>query len=651
MISPLLLAAATTAAPVAAPAAKAETMSLQQSFDMASDLAAQHKCAEALVAFDRIGADPRIKPDGLPAAAIAVRKGICLADLGRREEAEASILAGLPKLEAAGESFGLDVAQAHMALGNIAYIRSDRARAADHFRASLRTLTGAARLPGLARLANAMAFDGGTAAIDTADEALRILAEAPKPDKETQATFYTLRGRALLNQGRNDEAYEDLKTALALSGGLTLRTSLAEVALRSDLATAAMLVKRKQDAQRYMAYTGAGRIGETPFTRAESMPPPPCGSETGLRPEDLAVVQFSIGDDGYVRGAETVYSRGGPQVAAAFEQAVAEWYWEAEDIAKVPPFYRVLTRVELRCSNAAGDRPGLWAPLDTRFEDWAARRLPGDLPEERPARLARLRQIAADAAGSAQARAAALGMLAKLDATAAPADRLAAFDRALELAAGLPQHVPNWLRIKRFVLAQEDRKRKEPKRQAALAMAAEPAIAGDALAADTLRLFAGDVGENRRPEEADALVRAVADDDRLEAHHPLRQLAWLTLADRAAKAKDTAAAQTYFDRTGLTEEQCALIDLPPAMRSPNLSSTAYPTSALEMGFEGWVHVEMDVSADGRTTNVRPVVAYPPLIFAEAAKSIGEGVRYEWSYRPRGATACSAANTSVNFQMR
>ena len=406
MILTVLLAAGAAAAPVApaTPAAQGKAMTLQQSFDAASDLAAARKCTDALVLFERLENDTRVKAGSLPAAAIAVRKGICLVQLGRKDEGERSIVAGLPRLEKAGADFALDLAEAHLALGDAAYIRSDRTGAAEHYRASLKGRTGASRLVTLARLANATLFDGGTASIDAVDEALRILASDPKPDKDTQATFHTLRGRALMNQGRNEDAYKDLKEALALSGGLTLRTSLAEVALRGDLAMAAMLVKRKQDAQRYMAYTGAGRMDDSPFTRAESMSPPPCGNETGLRPDDVAVVQFGIGEDGFVTGAETVYSLGGPQVAAAFEQAVSQWYWKAEDIAKVPEFYRVLTRVELRCSNASGDRPGLWTPLDSRFESWTAGRLPIALPEERAARLARLREIAADPSTSRETR-------------------------------------------------------------------------------------------------------------------------------------------------------------------------------------------------------------------------------------------------------
>ena len=69
-----------------------------------------------------------------------------------------------------------------------------------------------------------------------------------------------------------------------------------------------------------------------------------------------------------------------------------------------------------------------------------------------------------------------------------------------------------------------------------------------------------------------------------------------------------------------------------------------------MGFEGWVNIEYDIKANGSTGNVRPLAAYPPLIFVEAATAIGKNVRYDTSYRPQQSTACSANSTLVNFRM-
>lgn len=110
-------------------------------------------------------------------------------------------------------------------------------------------------------------------------------------------------------------------------------------------------------------------------------------------------------------------------------------------------------------------------------------------------------------------------------------------------------------------------------------------------------------------------------------------------------------AQSFYARTGLTDEQCALLSLPPTLRRTNVMSGDYPMSAMQMGFEGWVNLEYDINANGSTGNVRPLVAYPPLIFGDAATAIGKDVKYDMSYRPGGATACSANTNTVNFLMQ
>ncbi|MCT2399991.1 energy transducer TonB [Novosphingobium mangrovi (ex Huang et al. 2023)] len=654
---PILALLAAASAAVSTPPAEPRSGTLQQQFDAASDLFSARKCTEALPLFEQLERDPRVKPGSLPAAAIAVRKGVCLIDLTRYDEGERAIAIGLPGLRKAGANFDLDISRAQTALGSAAYFRSDYPRAARYYRLALETQQGESRLSNLAKLAKATVFDGGTAALEPSEEALRILAAEPKPDKDVLATFHTLHARALLNQGKNDEAYAELKKALSLSGGLSTRTTLPEVALRSDLAMAAMLTGHKSQARLYLAYTGAGRIQESPFTRAASMAPPVCGSETGLRPDDVAVVEFGIGDDGYVTVAHTVYSRGGPQVAAAFEKAVSQWYWKPEDIAKVPMFYKLLTRVELRCSSALGDRPSLWAPLSTRYWAWAAQHLPEGLQQasDRQEAAARLNRIAEgqEDATSPLARIAALNGLAAGDTSLSDSDRLAMLDKALTLAATTPVPVKtaNWMRAMRIRLTPAGNRRDtQALRESALELAQDPTMAQDALAADTLRMFATGGRERNRLAQADQVLEQVAHDDRLDTHHPLRQAAWLELANRAASEGDMQAAQANFQQTGLTAEQCALLSLPPAIRRTNVSSSDYPVTAAMMGFEGWVQIEYDIESGGETANVRPIVAYPPLIFVDAATDIGKDLQYEWSYRPGGSTACSANTQTISFKM-
>jgi hypothetical protein len=67
-----------------------------------------------------------------------------------------------------------------------------------------------------------------------------------------------------------------------------------------------------------------------------------------------------------------------------------------------------------------------------------------------------------------------------------------------------------------------------------------------------------------------------------------------------------------------------------------------------MGFEGWVLTEYDIMTDGKTTNVRPTIAYPPLIFVDAAAGIAKGLQYDVSFRPGSSMACSANRRATSF---
>lgn len=636
----LALAAATADVP-APPAAT----TLQQDFDAATAAGESGDCAKAVPLFEALEKRPAVKPGSLSASAIAVRKGRCLIDLGRVDEGERAVLAGLPGLERAGASFDFDVTSAYRVLGGISYSRLDYDEAKDRFRRASASQTPLVRIAALSGLIKASSFDGGPEPLAAADEALRLAAALKPPSKDLHSAFYTLRARILLNRGETEAAYADLKQALSLSGGLTSRTTLSEASMRSDLALAALLLGRKDDARRYMAYTGAGRVEQSPFALGVSMVPPDCGEETGLRPEDFAIVEFGIAEDGTVPVAHTIYSRGGPTVAAAFARAVRDWYWQPERLSKIPPFYRAATRVELRCTTAGGPTPGVTRPLEERFHQWAAPHLGSLEADDRPAFLAALKRKLADPqAQSPAAQIAAIGALAIAEPRYS-AETVAMLDRAVALTgqAAVPPEIVNSLRIFRLLSLPNGRvpgmkaRLGRFSRQGVLALLQDTAIANDPIAADTLRLLA-DARDS-------TLTREVAEDRRLPDHHPLRQLALLTLANQAAAADDLAGAQALFARTGLTEQQCALIGPRPALRR---AGGSYPQEAMEYGFEGWVRLEFDINADGTTANARPLIAYPPFVFVEAARKMARNVRYEASFRPGGGAACSANGDTVRF---
>lgn len=226
-------------------------------------------------------------------------------------------------------------------------------------------------------------------------------------------------------------------------------------------------------------------------------------------------------------------------------------------------------------------------------------------------------------------------------------------DKALALAheTPVPQEVVNWLHIVRLKASQGDKRRLSGRDLDALVeLSHDKNISEDALAADTLRLIAARGSGPTKLKEAPTLLKMIAEDNRLPPTHPLRQLAWLDLAGNAAADNNRVGAQNYFEKTGLTEEQCALLGEAPTLKRTNANSADYPMEALRMGFEGWVRTEYDIKTDGKTMNARPLVAYPPLIFVDAATGMAGDLRYDVSYRPESNLACSAKRDNFVFRI-
>ena len=369
------------------------------------------------------------------------------------------------------------------------------------------------------------------------------------------------------------------------------------------------------------------------------------------------MVEFSIGDDGSASSAQPVYATGDYAKASAFAKAVAAWRWKPEDVAKMPLFYRAASRVELRCTNAdLSQRSSPITPLGERFDAWG-----GPLLKPYEDRLGGKSGVdlwvaMADAAASAGDSPAELAARLGLGARDTRNDTLvaASLNRALDLARGpaIPAAAAAAARVvftawgKRFRMA---RPASNPAATDAvlLALASDPAIAADALAQDTALMLALPPKVDANGAATLAILRQVSGDDRLASQHPLRQLADLRLANEAARSGNLAGAQQWFARTGLNAQQCALIGPKPALASIN---RVFPDNALQYGFEGWVQAEFDIGADGHTASVRPLIAYPPFIFVEAATSRWAGATYQPSFRPENGAACSANVDFVRYRI-
>lgn len=631
--------------------APAPVLTPQQLFDAASASAEKGDCAAAVAQFEALQARVKLRADSVLAGAVAVRKGRCLALLGREAEASLQLQAGLPTLAKAGDSFVGDVVDAHRALGRIALRRWDYAAAADQARQALALLDGAARYSSLLDLALATMFEPDDEALRSVDEALAMARSRAQTSQDDIGTLLTLRGRALFNHGRAEEAYRDLKEALQLKGGYTLKVALDDVATRSDLAIAATMTQHYDDARKATAYTGAGRLADTPFALARAMPLPVCGSVSGLKPEDFAVVEFSLGDDGFVSSVQPVYSPGGAAAARAFAEAVANWTWAPEAAKGIKPFFRLQTRVEVRCSTTEQEFPRLMAPMDGRFFQWAdaSGRLKGIEKGDIRSTIQSVRQRLAEAERNDDkpGQVALTGWLLASPTALPDYESLArtAFDKAA--AAGVPDATLNWLKIKLVLLGGWDgRSRLDgDRKKRLLALLTDPTIERDAVASATVRLLAARTGGGWN-EAGMPLLLQVAGDSRLPAGDPLRQTALLRLAYLAAASGDVDGAQGWFAQTGLSEEQCALVGVRPARRST--PSGDYPEEALQLGFSGWVRTEFDLDADGVPKEPRAVVAYPPFLFDDAATRMVRRARYERSYRPSGRLTCRANQEGVVF---
>ncbi|MEH3039963.1 MAG: energy transducer TonB [Sphingomonas paucimobilis] len=652
MLDPILhgLMALAQATTPAQPAAPAKPQTLQAQFDAANTAYSTRNCTEALKLYEAMEKRTTNK-NALLTGAIAVRGGICRIRMGEREAGVAAIRRGLPALATKPDEFRADLGSAHLALGDAAYDAFDYDAATTSYKAALDLAKGLDRVIPLLALARTLSFDHDGRALAYAEEARKLTETEPNIDKATVAAVQTRYARVLLNEGRTADAYTVLKDSLKKQGGLDNRVNLSEVATRADLAQAALLNGDRERARTYLAYTGAGRLEKAPFAGARQMDLPPCGAATGLKPDQVGVVEFSLGDDGIVRNVAPIYTTGNRAAALAFARAVGDWSWQPEDATGIPAFWRQSARVELRCSTAA-QRPSITQPIDDIFDAWlTSKGSPAFAWEEQPAAralpLARAEVVRARTAGDKVAELRALGWMFNSQLVSAEEARpLIAEALTLAQATGAPVAVSTRFRISDAYVAARNYDQVLDGFRAVLR---RPEVAADPLSAATVRMMlatgGSQVGGAERNQLTDAVLAAPLPDT-----HPLKVAALLNRADLAAQSGDTAAAQAAFNRTGLSSDQCALIAPTPAVAKSGATSNRYPTEALQMGFEGWAKVEFDIAADGHTLTPRTVAAYPPFVFGDAAQKMVTATRFRSSYRPDNNTACTGNTQRFVFNL-
>jgi tetratricopeptide (TPR) repeat protein len=646
----MMPAAATDAQQPAAAATTNAAPTAQQLFDAGAAADATPDAAAAAKAWALL--EQRTKPGSRSNSVAKVRRGGALFRAGDRQAAGKALRAGLAALPKTDATLAEDRLLANLRLGALAIDALDYAGAADFFVAA-ETDAGepSEKLGALLGQVQAMTFvDPGRA--KAALTRIEGIVAGIKIDDKVKATIAQRQSELLLNLGDFAGAKAAALRAVAASGGLTSRTSLSDVAVRSDAAIAMLLAGQPDQAREYMAMTGAGRLPKGEFDPAAEMRAPDCGGEAGLKPADVAVVEFSIADDGTVRSVAPIYAAGGGQVALEFARTVREWWWPAEQVAAIPAFYRYGARVEMRCSTAF-QRPSIDNNVDALVEKWLTDK-GVDVPDAAngPTALASQRAAVATAVAASPGSLATMAAVFRLSRNwALPDDEQSTlYDRGMRIAAdhGAPPVVR--LAFDR-TLDGDDGNRRMKWRDRLAAMASSPPYGTDPQARAVLLLKLADSATARRAAEQQAVqsLRRIVDDSALSKDDPFKIGALVRLASLEQRAGKLEAARAAFEATGLDAKQCALLDARPKMVSMP-GADAFPKEAMVWGFEGWAQVQFDIGADGKTTEQRALLSYPPFIFTRASTDFFKTTRFAKTYRPDGEPGCGGTLQRLSFKL-
>ena len=631
-------------------AAQTPTTTVQQDFEAAAALDAKGDKAAALAAWEKL--ESRTKPGSRSRGVALVRKSAALFKLDRSDDAVIAARGGLALLPAADPTLAEDRWRAYYDLGIIAQNALDYAGAGDAYRsAEAAADTPSLKAASILALADVSTFTNPAVA-DAALARIDALAKTVSVDAVLKADIARRHAILLLNRGSYEPARLYAVEAVRQLGGMTSKTDLRDVSARSDAAIASLLAGKSEDARRYMAMTGAGRLTKGEFDPAVQMDVPPCGGEADLRPADMAVVEFTIGDDGIVRNVSPIYAAGGGAVALDFARAVRDWSWTPEQAKALPTFFRYNVRVEMRCSTLF-ERPSIGKFLDADMAAWLETKGLSLPAEERGAdAVAVVSQRAALAAAEAKTGPTSIATLPSLyqlinNAVVGREETNALARRALAIAEaqGAPAIARLPLEISVRETASADIWKNGAYARAVTPLLSMPVYENDPKSRATILLL---IAESTRSRSRRAvLLQQVADVTGLAANDPMRVGALIRLASLQQQAGDTAMARTTFDQSGLSASQCAILDAPPRLVS---AGGIFPNEAVAWGFEGLTKTQFDVGADGKVINQRAVLSYPPFVFTKAGVQTMAGARYTKTYRPDGGVGCGGLSQNVRFRL-
>lgn len=674
------LSVVAVAASLAGPAIAATT--IQQDFDAAQALLDAGKAAEARNAFTALLGRFSPASQGKAVSLVRARLGNALVATGDPEAAEPLLIVaiagfkGTTPQDVEERGFAIyDLARVFESQGKLDSAAAGYKRALD---AGVFVAESTADLELRAALARSLIWSNPAEARRLLDGLLAVPRERYGKLPDSYAQLETLRGRVELNNNNFAEAKRWFAMAAKTAGGAeTTKVSVADVRIRGDLALANFKLGKMDEVQKNVAYSGAGSLVDEGLTTAVSMPLPACAPQTGLAPDAVAVVEFTINPDGRVTRVVPIYASrgsgsqvpseldGGPEVL--FPQAVSRWFWNTADAAELNEFWRQAVRVELRCFTSRPDKDPVLLSFNRDFADWAnsvgLRRMP-DVPDNDAAALPILRaelarREAADGAQSPQLIPA-LNLIAG-NGAAPDSERKAAATRrmALLVAAQAPIAVTGTARLRDIASTSAAGRTRSDRariaRDALIPVLAEfqAAGAGKSRIAMFTRLQLAEAEDDLR---ATAASRALLDDivaapeGALPDGDPIRTAALIRLSNQAAAAKDTAAAANAIAATGLSPEQCSLIDVRPQAVNASIGSGAFPNEARRWGTGGFARIGYDITAAGKPINLRTIVASPPFIFGPATEKAVARFEYRPVFRADNSVGCSGNAQSVRFRV-
>ncbi|MBU6164745.1 MAG: energy transducer TonB [Alphaproteobacteria bacterium] len=457
-----------------------------------------------------------------------------------------------------------------------------------------------------------------------------------------------LKGQLAMHLGRLDEARRTLDEAGKLAGGTaTLQVNLDDVQLRGDLAVLAWLKKDMASVVRLTAMSGNSMLDDNGRRLAGVGDLPPCAPSGSLAPDAMAVIEFSVRDDGRVLNVRPIFASPGSGPAGShpeeeFTAAVHGWSWPADQASATSPLWRAAIRVEVRCMTQQPDL--ITATLAREQEAWFKARGLATPPPAATAAQTRQQLIAAlaavDAAGNPDA-AAALPLLAALvqnpahgaSETLADAARLDALAERHDAPAYL-RFVAQWRTKRRGDMAGQFRR---------LVQLADQR--GEVRTADYLRLLRLEYSMGGGDEsELDAIAARHGEAD------PLRTKALIMLSDRAFARGEEAKASAALAATGLSPQQCALVDVRPQGRNAFLSTDDFPREAQAWGLSAMMRVAHDVTPAGDMANVRVISARPPFAFSDQTVKRMQSWKFKPVLRGTQSVGCLGRVQPIRFRL-